>query len=71
MGLMTGLLSLPLAPLRGTIAVAELLRDEAEAQLYDPVRIRGELEEVERMREAGMLTEEEATDWEDILIERL
>jgi hypothetical protein len=71
MGLIRGILGLPLAPLRGTVALAELLRDEAEAQLHDPVRIRAELEEVDRLREQGVLGEDEATDWEDVLIERL
>ncbi len=71
MGLITGLLTLPLAPLRGTLAVAELLLDEAEKQLNDPERIRAELEHVESLREQGVLTEEEAMAWEDTLIERL
>ena len=71
MGLITGLLTLPLAPLRGTIAVAQVLLEEAEAQLNDPERIRHELEHVESLREAGALTEEEAMAWEDTLIERL
>jgi len=71
MGLITGLLTLPLAPLRGTIAVAELLMEEAEARLNDPERIRTELERVERLREQGVLTEEQAMAWEDSLIERL
>jgi Gas vesicle protein G len=71
MGLITGLLTLPLAPLRGTIAIAELLREEAEAQLNDPERIRKELEHVDALREQGELSEEEAMAWEDALIERL
>ena len=71
MGLITGILTLPLAPLRGTIAVAELLLEEAEARLNDPDRIREELAKVETLREQGALTEEEATAWEDALIERL
>lgn len=71
MGLITGLLTLPLAPLRGTIAVAELLLEEAQAQLNDPERIREELAHVESLRELGVLTEEEAVAWEDTLIARL
>lgn len=71
MGLITGLLTLPLAPLRGTIAVAELLLEEAEARLNDPERIREELAHVDALREQGVLTDEEATSWEDSLIERL
>ena len=71
MGLITGLLTLPLAPLRGTVALAELLRDEAEQRLHDPDRIREELARVEAWREDGTLTDDEATAWEDLLIERL
>jgi hypothetical protein len=70
-GLITGLLTFPLAPLRGTIALAELLLDEAEHQLNDPERIRQELEHVDSLRQQGVLTEEEAASWEDQLVERL
>jgi hypothetical protein len=71
MGLITGILGLPLAPLRGTVAVAEQIRRQAEDELYDPARIRAELERVDSMREAGELTADEATYWEDVLLERL
>ena len=71
MGLISRLQTLPLAPLRGTIAVAELLLREAEEQLNDPERIRKELDHVEELRAQGVLTEEEAMSWEDSLIERL
>jgi hypothetical protein len=71
MGLLTGLLSLPVAPLRGTIAVADQVLRQAEQEFYDPARIRAELAEVARRREDGTLTDDEATEWEDALIERL
>ena len=71
MGLLTGLLSLPLAPLRGTVAVAEQVLRAAEEEFYDPERIRGQLEDVERLRNAGELSEEEAIELEDELIERM
>jgi cytochrome c-type biogenesis protein CcmH/NrfG len=71
MGLLTGLLGLPLAPLRGTIAVADQVLQQAEEEYYDPVRIRQQLEEVDRQREAGAITEDEAIAWEDELVERL
>lgn len=71
MGLLLGLLGLPLAPLRGTIAVAEQVLRQAESEFYDPTAIRAQLEEVERRRVAGDLAEEEAVSWEDALIERL
>jgi chorismate mutase len=71
MGLLTGILGLPLAPLRGTVAVAEQVLRQAEAEYYDPARIRAELEEVSRLREDGDLSPEDAAAWEDALIERL
>jgi chorismate mutase len=71
MGLLTGLLGLPLAPLRGTLAAAEQIRRQAEREFYDPGVIRAQLEEVDRRRAAGELSDEEATAWEDELVERL
>ena len=71
MGLLTGIFTLPLAPLRGVAAVAEHILRQAEAEFYDPGVIRAQLDEVERLREAGELTEEEATAWEDALVDRL
>ena len=71
MGLITGILGLPLAPVRGTVWVAEQIRRQAEEEYYDPARIRLELEQVDRLHEAGELTEEEATRLEDELVDRL
>lgn len=71
MGLLSGLLGLPLAPLRGTLAAAEQIRQQAEAEFYDPATIRRQLEDVDRQRAEGLLTDEEATAWEDELVERL
>jgi chorismate mutase len=70
-GLITGILGLPLAPVRGTIWVAEQIRQQAEDELYDPATIRSQLDEVEQARRAGDLSDEEATRLEDELVERL
>ena len=43
----------------------------AEDEFYEPGRIRAQLDDVERRRESGELTDDEATAWEDELIERL
>jgi chorismate mutase len=71
MGLLTGLLGLPLAPLRGTVAVADQVLQQAEREYYDPARIRAELRRVAQMRDEGELDDDEATAWEDSLVERL
>lgn len=71
MGLITGILSLPIAPLRGVVAVADQVLQQAEEIYYDPVVIRRELEEIDRLREAGELDEESAAAREEELIGRL
>ena len=71
MGLITGLLTLPLAPVRGTVWLAERIQEQAEAELYDEDVIRAQLMEIDAAREAGEIGEEEATQAEDQLLERL
>ena len=71
MGLITGLLTLPLAPMRGTVWLAERIQEQAEAELYDEDVIRAQLMEIDAAREAGEIDEEEATQAEDQLLERL
>ena len=71
MGLIKGILGLPTAPLRGVVAAAEQVRQHAEEVFNDPVAIRQQLEEVERQRVEGILSDAEATMWEDELVERL
>jgi Gas vesicle protein G len=70
-GLITGLLTLPLAPVRGTVWLAERIQEQAEAEYYDENVIRAQLMDIEAAREAGEIGEEEATQDEDQLLERL
>ena len=71
MGLITGLLTLPLAPVRGTIWLAERIQEQAEAELYDESAITASLQELDALRETGELDETEIAEAEDALIERL
>ncbi|HEY3479362.1 MAG TPA: c-type cytochrome biogenesis protein CcmI [Streptomyces sp.] len=71
MGLFTGLVTLPLAPVRGVVWIAEQLRDEALRQTEDPAVIRRRLAEVDRARESGELSAEEAAQQEEELVRRL
>jgi hypothetical protein len=70
-GLFVGLLTLPLAPVRGVVWVAEQLADQAARELYDEDRIMAELGEVERAHEAGEIDEDELAAAVDQLLERL
>ena len=71
MGLITGLITLPLAPVRATAWLAERLLEQAEAEYYSEERVHELLVEVDRARAAGELDPAEATRIEDELIERL
>ncbi|MQY08750.1 gas vesicle protein GvpG [Actinomadura macrotermitis] len=71
MGLFTGLVTLPLAPVRGVVWLAEVLKEQAEAQLYDPGRIAAEMQQIADEVAAGEITEEEAAAREEELIARL
>ena len=71
MGLISGLLTLPLAPVRGTVWLAERIQEQAEAELYDEDVIRAQLMDIDAAREAGEVSDEEATRAEDELLERL
>jgi len=68
MGIVTGLLTLPLAPVRGTIWIAEQLREEAERELDPNVRLRLELEALQVRFELGELTAQELETAEDELL---
>jgi Gas vesicle protein G len=70
-GLVTGIVTWPLAPVRGVVWVAEQVAEEAERQWSDPALVRRELDEVDRRRRDGELTEEEAARLEEELVQRL
>jgi hypothetical protein len=71
MGLITGLLTLPLAPVRGVAWVADKLVAVAEEQLYDPDAIYAELRELAADLDEGRISEEEFDRAEDVLLQRL
>jgi Gas vesicle protein G len=67
MGLITGLLTLPLAPVRGVTWIARVLEEEAEHELYDEDVIRRELAELEWADEDEMTPEERHAREENLL----
>jgi hypothetical protein len=71
MGLITGVLTLPLAPVRGLVWVAERLGEEAEHELYDEHRIQAELLQLELDSEAGLIDAAAREQRENELLERL
>lgn len=70
-GLVTGIVTWPLAPVRGVLWVAEQVEREAERQWLDPANIQRELDAVAERRCSGDLTEEAADLLEEELVQRL
>ncbi|AOR31148.1 gas vesicle protein [Streptomyces fodineus] len=71
MGLISEVLMLPFAPVRGSAwAIRQVVR-EAERIYYDPATVRAELASLEERLEAGEITEEEFDHQEDELLDRL
>ena len=71
MGLITGLLTLPLAPVRGTAWIAERIHEQAESEFFDEGAIRAQLMDIEAAREAGQIDDATAAQAEDALLARL
>jgi hypothetical protein len=70
-GLVGSLLTLPVAPVRMSVWAAEQVLQQAEEEFYDPGKIRRQIEDVDRRRASGELTDDEATELEDELVDRL
>ncbi|MFD3457466.1 gas vesicle protein GvpG [Streptomyces sp. NPDC058691] len=71
MGLVSGLLTLPIAPVRGVVWVVERVKDAAEEQYYDPGPVEKELAALEKELLAGRIDEETFEEREDKLLDRL
>jgi hypothetical protein len=71
MGLVGGLLALPLAPARGLVWVLDQVVAEADAELNDPRRIRAELADASAALDRGEIDEQTYDELEEELLRRL
>jgi hypothetical protein len=71
MGLFSGLVTLPLAPVRGVVWVAEQMMEEMERELYDEDSIRRELLQLELDFDDGLIDEDERRVSEEALLKRM
>ncbi|MCX5079149.1 gas vesicle protein GvpG [Streptomyces sp. NPDC054949] len=71
MGLLTYLLTLPVAPVRAVTWVAQRVVDQAEEEYYDPAPIWRRLAELEQQLLRGEIDQETFDRQEDELIDRL
>jgi hypothetical protein len=70
-GLLTGLILLPLTPVRGVAWLAEQVLDQATQEEYDPAETYKQLADLDEARQAGVISAEECTAAEDALVARL
>jgi hypothetical protein len=71
MDLLTMIVGLPFAPVRGLVSLAEVIMEQAEREFYDPARIRRALEEVEAAAERGEISESEKAEAQQQIIQPL
>jgi hypothetical protein len=71
MDLVSLTLGLPLAPLRGLLALARVLQEQAEQELYNPSQVRRELEDIEAAQSRAELSGEAAEAEEQQVLDRL
>ncbi|MET8471624.1 gas vesicle protein GvpG [Streptomyces sp. NPDC006422] len=71
MGLITEVLLLPLAPVRGSLWAVQQVLAEAERQYYDPAAVRAELARLEERLVSGEIDQETFDRVEDELLDRL
>jgi hypothetical protein len=58
-GLFSGLVKLPFAPVLGVISLAEVIQRQVEQELHNPANTRRQLEALEEARERGEISPEE------------
>ena len=60
-----------LAPIKGVVWLAEKIKEQAEGEFLNEGGVRRELRELYMLLETGKISEEEFTDQEEQLVERL
>lgn len=71
MGLISSILTLPLLPVKGVIKLGEVIQQQVEQEMTSPMAIHARLEELERQREAGLISREEMAEAQQEVLSRL
>lgn len=71
MGLLSFIATLPLAPVRGVISLAELIQRQVEEELHNPASARRALEELEEARAAGEISSDEEQRAQQAILDRM
>lgn len=70
MGLITGILTLPLAPVRGVAWIAEVVAEEADREMAEAASPERALAELEAARATGEISEEEYAERQAEVLDR-
>jgi hypothetical protein len=60
-----------LAPIKGVVSIARKIKEQAEGEFLNEEGVRQELRELYRLLETGDISEEEFTEREEQLVDRL
>lgn len=72
MGLISEILLAPFAPVRGVVALAEVIQRQVDQELNNPANTRRQLEELDARRQQGEITgEQEQAAQEQVLQRRI
>ncbi|MEU6645330.1 gas vesicle protein GvpG [Saccharomonospora sp. NPDC046836] len=71
MGLFSIVTGLPLAPVRGVLALGRVIQRQVETELHDPSSVRRDLEAAEKARAAGEIDAEQEQHVQQEALERL
>lgn len=70
MGLITGILTLPLAPVRGVAWIADVVAEEADREMAEAASPERALAELEAARATGEISEEEYAERQAEVLDR-
>lgn len=71
MGLFSAIFGLPLAPVRGVVWIADVVRRQVEEETTSPAAMRRDLEAIEEDRRSGRISDDEAARAEDEILHRV
>ncbi|GAA3646708.1 hypothetical protein GCM10022224_006890 [Nonomuraea antimicrobica] len=71
MGLISLLFGWPVAPVKGVIKLGELIQKQVEREVRDPVVVRHRLEEIERLKAVGAMSEQDAAREMELLLQQM
>ncbi|HVW44808.1 MAG TPA: gas vesicle protein GvpG [Amycolatopsis sp.] len=71
MGVLSTIFGLPFAPVRGVLALGDLIKRRVDEELTDPASVRRELEAAEAAREAGEISADDEARTQQQVLNRL